>query len=118
MNRNWSPLPHWRSALIEALMGGPDAPARGSLMEQLLEMPSDEVGCWQLVLRGREEDRRLGAVASPFVGDAADVDGVPIQAVLTLDRDAVPMELEVMRLDGKPLQTPVEALSFTFVREG
>ncbi|MBG7620715.1 hypothetical protein I5R65_14700 [Herbaspirillum sp. AP02] len=87
------------------------------MIDQLLEMPSSEVGCWQLVLRGREMDRRLGAVASPFVGDAVDVDGVPIQAVLTLDRDATPMELEIMRLDGQPLQAPVETLTFAFVKE-
>ncbi|MAF03730.1 MAG: hypothetical protein CME86_15160 [Herbaspirillum sp.] len=29
----------------------------------------------------------------------------------TLDRDATPMELEIMRLDGQPLQAPVETLT-------
>lgn len=104
--------------MIEALLRGPGTHDRASLIDQLLEMPSNDVGCWQLVLRGREEDRRVGAMASPFVGDAVDVDGVPIQAVLTLDRDATPMELEIMRLDGQPLQTSVETLVFTFVKEG
>jgi hypothetical protein len=97
----WSLVPHCGAALIDALMHGPDAPAHSSLAADLLEKPGDEANSWQLVMRGQEDARRVGAVASSFLGDAFDVDGVPIQAVLTLDRGGMPMELEVMRLDGQ-----------------
>src|SRR5690606_20422033 len=80
-------------------------------METIRRMLARRIGvddCWRLALPEQvETTRRFGSMA-PYVGDATDVDGCLAQAILTLDEQSLPLELEIVRLDSAPLMSAPE----------
>ena len=48
----------------------------------------------------------------PVEAEAEDADGVAVRALLHVNEDDVPMEVEIYKDDGSPLQQPVDTLAW------
>jgi hypothetical protein len=122
MNQVWTPLPEWRRKLVSELLCGA-AHTSTFLLDQLLEKPAPFLNGWIFQISGRDTDgptKEAGSrvYSADFVGDAIDADGSPVQAVLVVSSESVPLELEIFRLDGGQIMRAPEALQFKMVREG
>lgn len=115
---SWEPLSPAQQQLIARLWrGGSPAVADVAIVARLLIRHTGHDGCWQLALPEQTETVRHVRRAAPYVGDAADLDGCLIQAVLVLDEQGLPLELEFVRLDSAPIQVELSSLTFTLVEE-
>jgi hypothetical protein len=111
----WKTLSLHQRWLLEKLLGEEKMAAAHDSRLQIRSLP--ESGCYRLGYIEEADEIRRGFAASMYVGDASDNDGVPIQAVLVVDGNGLPYELEILRLDGGELQLPMDQLQFSFVRE-
>ena len=114
----WEPLsPDERLLIVRLWRGESPAASDGAIVGRLLARHTGHDGCWRLALPEQTEAVRHVRRSAPYVGDAADLDGCLVQAVLVLDEQGLPLELEVVRLDSAPIQSELSSLTFALVEE-
>jgi hypothetical protein len=115
---SWQPLLPAEQQLIALLWKG-ESPtvADAAVVARLLARHTGYDGCWQLALPEQTEAERYARRAAPYIGDAADLDGCLVQAVLVLDDQGLPLELEFVRLDSAPIRAVLSSLTFALVEE-
>lgn len=118
-SNDWRMLTPIECALVSKLLSGPSfSNEELAKTERLLAKETGELGCWRLAFPEQTSLLRRVQKSAPFVGDAVDLDGEPLQATLHLDEFGDPVEFEVFRLDGAPIQAvELGDLNFNFVLE-
>ena len=114
----WEPLLSEEARLVARLWkGDPPDTTDVELAQRLLARSTGHSGCWYLALPEQTNFQRYTRRSAPYVGDARDADGCLVQAVLVLDAQGSPTELEVVRLDGRAIQFRLGDLVFSLVQE-
>jgi len=115
---SWESLSPAEQQLIARLWkGGLPAASDMAIVARLLARHTGYDGCWQLALPEQTERVRHVRRSAPYVGDAVDLDGCLVQAVLVLDEQGLPLELEFVRHDSAPIQAELDSLTFALVKE-
>lgn len=114
----WEPLLRDEQSLIVLLWRGEHPSAHdAAIVGRLLARHAGPDGCWRLALPEQIEAVRHVRRSAPYVGEAADVDGCLVQAVLVLDEQGLLLEVEFVRLDSAPVQSELSWLTFAAVSD-
>jgi hypothetical protein len=114
----WEPLSPGEQQLVARLWRGELPTASDvAIVARLFARHTGHDGCWQLAMSEQTGAVRRVHRGAPYVGDATDLDGCLVQAVLVLDEQGLPLELEFVRLDGAPIQAELRSLTFALVEE-